>query len=491
VAQVPFAGAFAAIGRVTSPIAQRLGRRGTLVVRYAAIVLVALFAFTLALQATFPYERMKDKIIESLSGQYDVTIGGVERGWKPGRVYFKAVTLRTRVTKPDETPTTFFVDKLEVDLGLLSLIKMNISVDLDAKIGPGRIKGNITLPKLGKAGVKLDIAGTDLPGGSLPLRSALGLPMTGKLDFAVDLDLPVSKNKMGRTATDWTKADGTIDLSCPSGCTLGDGHTKLKPLLKNRTNQVMVGDGIDFGEVHISTLDVHAVFTAAVGDADAHSSSYKPGKFEVKKFNITSPDGELHVDYQMTMAPSLDDSVVAGCLRFKASDNLLKKEETKKTYAAISTTGAELRSDGLFHIKLSDRFKDMKRLNAECGPNAASSKVGNGEDFSPHPGIPSPPHITTTPLPERGSATPPPPMPEPPPPPPPSPANTANPTTPAVPPGAANAPGSPAGAAPGSGSGSAPPNEGNAAGAGAAPGSNNEHERELQHEVPATDRRSP
>ncbi|MEP6865685.1 MAG: type II secretion system protein GspN, partial [Deltaproteobacteria bacterium] len=351
-AQVPFAGAFAAIGRVTSPITQRLGRRGTLVVRYVAIVVVALFAFTLALQATFPYDRMKDKLIESMSGQYDVTIGGVERGWKPGRVYFKAVSLRTRATIPGETPTTFFIDKLEVDLGLLSLIGMNISVDLDAKIGAGRIKGNITLPKFGKAGVKLDIAGTDLPGASLPLRSALGLPMTGKLDFAVDLDLPVAKNKMGRTATDWTKADGTIDLSCPTGCTLGDGHTKLKPLLKNRTNQVMVGDGIDFGEVHISTLDVHAVFTAAVGDADAHSSSYKPGKFEVKRFNITSPDGELHVDYQMTMASTLDDSVVAGCLRFKASDNLLKKEETKKTYAAISTTGAELRSDGLFHIKL-------------------------------------------------------------------------------------------------------------------------------------------
>jgi type II secretion system protein N len=486
VAQVPFANVFAAIGRVTSPITQRLGRRGTLVVRYVAIVVVALFAFTLALQATFPYDRMKDKIIESLSGQYDVTIGGVERGWKPGRVYFKAVSLRTRVTKPEETPTTFFIDKVEVDLSVLALLGRNISVDLDAKIGAGKIKGNITLPKFGKAGVKLDIAGTDLPGGSLPLRSALGLPMTGKLDFAVDLDLPVAKNKMGRTATDWTKADGTIDLSCPSGCTLGDGHTKLKPLLKNRTNQVMVGDGIDFGEVHITTLDVHAVFTAAVGDADAHSSSYKPGKFEIKKFNITSPDGELHVDYQMTMAPSLDDSVVAGCLRFKASDNLLKKEDTKKTYAAISTTGAELRSDGLFHIKLSDRFKDMKRLNAECGPNASSSKIGNGEDFSPHPGGigPRPQIMPPTPEPRTGSAMVPPPMPEPPPPPPPSPANTA------TPPPATGAAGAPAAVPVGSGSGSAPPPppaEGNAAGAGSAPGSGEPHE---SHEPPM-DRRTP
>jgi hypothetical protein len=346
---------------------------------------------------------------------------------------------------------------------------MNLSVDLDAKIGAGHIKGNITLPKFGKAGVKLDLEGSDLPGANLPLRSVIGLPMTGKLDFAVALELPVTKNKMGRSLTDWSKADGSIDLSCPTGCTLGDGHTKLKPLLKNRTNQVMVGDGIDFGEVHINSLDVLGKFTPAVGDPDAHSSSYKPGKFEVTKFDVVSNDGELHVDYLMTMAQTIDESVVSGCLRFKASDNLLKKEETKKTYAAISTTGAELRADGLFHIKLSDRFKDMKRLNADCGPNAPASKIGNGEDFTPHPG--GRPQITPMPDVKTGSAAA---MPMPPisppveanPPPPP-----ANPPQTFPPPTAAPGSATPAGSA-----GPVPGAEGGAAGAGGpgsgAPGSN-------------------
>jgi hypothetical protein len=257
---------------------------------------------------------------------------------------------------------------------------------------------------------------------------------------------------MGRSSTDWTKADGTLDLSCPTGCTLGDGHTKLKPLLKNRSNQVMVGDGIDFGEVNISSMDVHAVFTSAVGDPEAHSSSYKPGKFELTKFEIKSPDGELHVDYMMTMAQTIDESIVAGCLRFKPNESLLKKEETKKTYGAISTTGAELRSDGLFHIKLSDRVKDMKRLNADCGPNAPASKIGNGEDFTAHPNGPP----TIHPMPpdiHPGSAAMPPPQPEPPMPPPPPPAGSANP--------AMTAP-----TAPTSGSGSSTSYEGAAAGAG-------------------------
>jgi len=173
----------------------------------------------------------------------------------------------------------------------------------------------------------------------------------------------------------------------------------------------MVGDGIDFGEIHIASLSAHAVFTAAVGDPDAHSSGYKPGKFDITKFDLKSPDGEVHIDYTMTMATTIDESVVAGCLRFKGDESLLKKEEGKKTYAAISTTGAELRSDGLFHIKLTDRFKDMKRLNMDCGPNSPSSKIGNGEDFSPGhgSGLMTRPSITPS--------IPPPPTPPPPPPP--------------------------------------------------------------------------
>ena len=455
---VPFANAFAtagsAISRVTSPISSRLGRRGTIILRYVGIVVLALVVFAFALQATFPYERVKDRAVEALSGSYDVTIGSVDRGIFPGNVTFNDVTLRSRPKDPAEIPMVVVVKQIDVKLGLLTLLGLNITANLDLTIGTpkgyGHIKGSLTWPKLGKAGINIALEGSELPGTSLPLRSAMGLPMTGKLDFAIDLELPVSKNKMGRSSTDWTKADSTLDLSCPTGCTLGDGHTKLKPLLKNRSNQVMVGDGIDFGEVNISSMEVHAVFTPAVGDPDAHSSSYKPGKFELTKFDIKSPDGELHVDYLMTMATTIDESIVAGCLRFKPNESLLKKEETKKTYGAISTTGAELRSDGLFHIKLSDRFKDMKRLNAECGKNAPASKIGNGEDFSPHPTgrptiQPTPPDI------HPGSATLPLPPPQPEPTPPPPPAGSATPMVPTSPAGSAGSAIPPEGAAAGAG----------------------------------------
>src|SRR5690606_6223186 len=107
----------------------------------------------------------------------------------------------------------------------------------------------------------------------------------------------------------------------------------------------------------------------------------KGGKLTLDKFDTASKDGELHVDYTMTLEKSFGDSMVAGCLRFKGTEDLLKREP--KTYAALQTTGAELREDGLFHIRLTGEFKNMKRLNAKCGPDM--NVAGNGEDFDRKP----------------------------------------------------------------------------------------------------------
>jgi type II secretion system protein N len=338
--------------------------------RYAGIALLGIVTFVFALQMALPVERVRDKVIEGLSPSYEVTIGKVERGFLPGRVYFHMVSLRTRPTKPDDPITTFVIDKLEVNVGIFALLTGKLSIDFDAKIGNGDLYGNISLPGFGKKGLALHVTGKDVPGDGLPMRAVLGLPMTGKLELAADLDLP-NEPRNGKVAANWQKAEGSFEFSCPSSCTFGDGKTKLRPLLKNRTNQVMVGDGIEFGKVEIDTMIAQAEF--------------KDGNFTVTKFDTKSHDGELHVDYTMKLAPDLMDSMVTGCLRFNASDALLKREP--KTYAAINTTGAERRGDGLFHITLADVLRDMKRLNQECGPNAHGSTFEGGPHTAVRPNI--------------------------------------------------------------------------------------------------------
>jgi type II secretion system protein N len=331
-----------------------LGPRTRKALRIVGYVLLALGTFVLALQLTFPYDRVKAKIEEALSEKYAVNIVSVERGWVPGRVYFNAVTLQTRPTKPEDPVTTVFINRLEVDVDFLPLLRGAASVNLDAQIGAGHLRGNATISK---AGTSVAFEGTDLPSQMLPMTEAIGLPMTGTLEFEVRLDLPNEKQKSGKVAPNWQKAEGGARIACPSGCTFGDGKTKLKTKLKNQRNQAFAAEGIEFGKVSLKSL------LAKV--------EIKTGQLTLTQFEAPTDDGEIHVDYMMELQPSFDESSVTGCLRFNGSKSLLDRDQ--KTFSAITATGALLGPDNLFHIRLTDKFKDMKRLAQPCG-GAVSGK---------------------------------------------------------------------------------------------------------------------
>ena len=334
------------------------GRKAKLALKIVGFFLLAVVTFVFALQMTFPYGRVKDRIVDALSGKYDVTIGDVERGFMPGRVYFKAVTLRTRPAKADEIPSVLYIEKLEVDMGILALLSSTAKVNIDAKIATGHIKGSIAISKTRTV---VDISGVDVPAGNLPMKEIMGLPMSGKLELDFSLDLPIDKLKSGKTGPDWTAAKGDISFECPTGCTFGDGKTKLKPKLNNARNQAFAGEGIEFGKINVDTMLAHVTI--------------KDSNLELDKFDAKSADGELHVDFALALAQEFGESDVTGCLRFKGSDALQKREP--KTYAALTTTGASIGPDGLFHIKLDGKFKTMKRLAQFCGPAVKSANMDN------------------------------------------------------------------------------------------------------------------
>jgi type II secretion system protein N len=363
----------------------QLGPRTRKLLRYAGIVLLALVTFIFAFQMTFPYHRVKDKVVELLADKYEVTIGDVQRSIIPGRMYFKAVSLRTRPTEADDVASTLYIEQLEVGIGLFALLRGTAQVKMDAKIGPGHLRGSIGLAG---SGTQVSMVGDDLPSVSLPMRELLGLPMSGKVRFDVELDLPNEKNKAGRVGPAWTKAEGSFELACPSGCSVGDGKSKLKPKLKNRGQQAFAEGGIEFGKVNIDSLLAVA--------------QLKNGKLSVTKFDAKSTDGELHVDFEMAIAPDISASTVAGCLRFKGSESLQKREA--KTFAAITTTGAPVGKDGLFHIKLDGPLREMRRLGLECSGGAAPSPSGSSSPNMDNPAGTPRPNLTVTP---ESPATPP------------------------------------------------------------------------------------
>jgi len=368
------------------------GPRMRKVLRYVGFAVLGLVTFVFAFQMAFPFDRVKDKVIELLSEKYEVTIRSVDRGIVPGRMYFNAVTLRTRPTKEGEVGTAFYIEQLEVDLGLLALLHGTASIKLDAKIGSGHLKGTIAISKERTA---IDLTGDDLPSASLPVREALGVPMSGKIRFTFELDLPNEKTKAGKVGPNWLKAEGSAELACPSSCTVGDGKTKLKVNVANKSQQAFAENGIDFGKVNIDSLFANL--------------ELKEGKLEVTKFETKSGDGELHVDFNMALNQDLGQSLVTGCLRFNGSAALLKREP--KTHAAFSTTGAPLGPDNLFHIRLDGPVKQVRRLGQICGPSVNKNMDNPG-------GSTARPNLTVTPEtpvkpPTPSVATPPPPPPSP------------------------------------------------------------------------------
>ncbi|HSN27882.1 MAG TPA: type II secretion system protein GspN, partial [Kofleriaceae bacterium] len=124
-------------------MAINLSPRARKILRYVGIGFFALVVFVFALQLSFPYKRIKDKLVEQLADKYDIQVGDVERGIIPGRVYFNDVNIRTRQTKPDDVVTTMLIKRLEVDVGILPLLRKTLRVDVEAKIGTGTLKARV------------------------------------------------------------------------------------------------------------------------------------------------------------------------------------------------------------------------------------------------------------------------------------------------------------------------------------------------------------
>jgi type II secretion system protein N len=372
--------------------------RDNTVVRYVFYVVLGVVSFALALQATFPYGRVKDRIADELSKSYDVMIGGVERGWMPGKMILTNVSLKTRPTQPNQLPTLFYVKRLTLELGLLPLLSKKTVLDLEAEIGNGTLTGEV---QLSKDRVQFAFHSDGLPGAGLPLREAVGLPVIGKIALDMKFESPLVRNTV-----DWTRVAAHVQLECPTGCTVGDGKTKLRPVVKRQNQAEFVKDGIEFNKIEIDKLLARF--------------EVKKGVAKVAKFDVASKDGELRIDFEAKLEKQLNDSQVTGCLRYKPSKGL--EERDYRTALQLKTTGAPLGPDELFHIKLQGQMREIKRLGVVCpqyaGASGSAGSTGSGSAAPPPPpaqDVPPPaPPVQDVPPP----APPPPPQPESVPPPP-------------------------------------------------------------------------
>lgn len=295
--------------------------------------LLALFTFVIALHVTFPYNRVKGKVIESLNDKYDVSIAEVEPTFLPGGIIFTKIVLQTRPDDPKEKPTTIIIDKLRVDAGLLAMIAGRVDLDILAEIGAGKIEGNI---EVSSGGMATHLSTSSLPLETVPgLKSAIGLPMAGGLDAKVSINLPNNK---------WSKAHGEITLECP-GCTIGDGKTKISPPKRKRRGRFR-------RRRRGFPIDPNAGLTVpklALGDTSA-VITIEDGIGTIETFSGKSKDGEMKIEGKLRFSDPFKKSKLPGCFHFKLSDALKKREPNFGNIMAFLDVSAD--KDGWGHMKM-------------------------------------------------------------------------------------------------------------------------------------------
>jgi type II secretion system protein N len=309
------------------------------ILRWLGYPLLALVVFSFTLQLTFPYDRVKDKLVELLSEKYDVQIASASPTLAPGGMVLESILLKSKPTRPDEQPTAIAVDRLRVDVGLVALLIGRINVGLVAEIGEGEIVGDITVSPTELA---VEVGTEDLELENIPgLRDALGLPMKGGLDAELDVTLPEQR---------WDLAEGSFTLSCP-GCVVGDGKSKIKPKQPSAR-----------GRTSFFAAEGLTVPALNLGDLEGKISIIS-GKGVIDHFGAKSVDGDLEIHGTVTFGRTFSESQFGqACMKFRLSDTLKQREAEFGNVPSLM--GAPLDSEGFSNVIMSGKLSEMRWIAA-------------------------------------------------------------------------------------------------------------------------------
>jgi type II secretion system protein N len=354
--------------------------------RIAKWILYPLFyLFCLAIfgYLTFPFDRLKDRIIaefersQTKRGQtaaaQRLEIDEVTSYWFTG---VEATGVRL-IVPPDEASSRpagleaslgkgaaeqpkemiIAIDEAHARVRILPLLIGRVKIDFTAKAFGGEISG--TVPVGAASGpVELELENVDL-GQIHPIVSLVGLPMKGTAQGK--LELTASEGK-------FNKANGSLDFTI-AGVSVGDGKTKLK------------------GQI--------ALPEARLGDVSIAAEATN-GVLKLTKLTGTGPDIELVGDGKVSVREPWNDSAADLYIRFKFSDAYRDKNDD--TRSLLGTPGSSMpalievvepkvkkakRADGFYGFHAHGPLKKLKfDPSATDAGGAKPAKKGSDSPFS-------------------------------------------------------------------------------------------------------------
>ena len=380
-------------------------------VAYSAFFLVALLLFA---YWTFPYERVRDRIVADFEKQQRVppggarqslSIGKLEPSWLTG-VVLKDVSLTSTPQDPTKPSSILHADEIKLRVSFGTMLSENKDVTFSAAALGGTLSGSVTHvktvnptpakaadkdkdtgPKFDRV-VKMELA--DLALNELaPLRDAVGAGLSGTLRGTIDLTL-------GESRLD--KANGTIALEIENFGLPGENDAEAveackapsapKPCETRRVHFKVPALKAFFGKDEIALPPI------AIGNMPIQVT-IKNGVARVEKMSAGGKDLEVNLDGQVMLRELLADSDANLGLRFKFNDSYKKKNPAAEGVLLLLDNEPKLkagkRPDGFYGLRLVGLLGGSLQVLPNAGGPGSMGAMGAG---GPRPAFPmSPPPI--------------------------------------------------------------------------------------------------
>ena len=181
-------------------------------------------SFWLFAYLTFPYERVRDRLVQEVEfpkdargnrrpSGYQLEIMDLQPSWFTG-----VEAHGVRIIKPGEgeEPTVdVLLEEVHARISLLSLLTGTVAVTFDARLAGGSLEGEVEMGDSGS--LRLDIVEPIQMQRVSIIRNFLGLPMGGKLSGDIDVTFPENIQE----------AEGHVNL-LTENLRIGDGEAKLR-----------------------------------------------------------------------------------------------------------------------------------------------------------------------------------------------------------------------------------------------------------------------
>ncbi len=344
-----------------------LRERGKRLLPKVGYPIVYIVCFVVFASWTFPYGRLKDRVVGSFNAQQraagshnELEIDDMGSSFVTG-VKMKGVRLVGASTEVGKPPAEMKIDEVSARIALFPLLWGNHDLSFRLSGFGGKIDGSFD--DHGEKEKDFSATLTSIDVGQLtPLVDLIGLPLEGTLSGTINITMPEGKA---------SKASGSVALDT-DGLAVGDGKAKLKGALA--LPRVSVGS-----------------FSFA-GDA-------KDGVLKVTKLGATGKDVEIQGDGRVQLREVALESHADLNIKFKINDAYRTKSDiTKSLFGAPGSNAPALfeladarvkqskRPDGFYAWHARGALAHLDFAPASQGPSALPFAPGGGPGGGPSKG---------------------------------------------------------------------------------------------------------